>query len=68
MIWCPVGLDLMFGCCPGFIAGMNATADCTFYTSGLSVSKSNTSSPLPLRECTYATLVLSFSCNSDIVF
>ena len=41
--------DGLVCCCPGFIGGINKTSDCVFYTSGISVSKSNHSIPLPLH-------------------
>ena len=67
MVCCHINPDDMVGCCPVFIGGINKTAGCVFYTSGVSVRKSNRSIPSPLHYCTDATSVLSFSCNSDMV-
>ena len=59
--------DRLVCCYPGFIGGINKKSDCVFYTSGVSVRKSNHSSLLPLHYLTDATLVLIFSCNGAIV-
>ena len=68
MIWFSVDMYEMVECCPGFIGGVNTTAGCVLYTSGFIVSKSNTSSRLPLWECTDTTLMLRFIIYSTIFF